>query len=62
MGFGFRACNREARRGVEHEWDAGEQNAHSPVLNKPDSCRLLAEALSAEVKSVLADDTSLVGA
>jgi len=34
----------------------------SPVLDKPDGSRLLTEALSAKVKTILADKTSLVSA
>jgi len=33
----------------------------SPVLHKPDRCRLFAKALTTEVKAILADETRLVG-
>jgi len=39
-----------------------ESNERSPVLDETDGSRLFTEALTAKVKSVLADKTSLVSA
>lgn len=49
----------EAHDMISRATEYKKQMAH---LDEPDGCRLLAEALSAKVKSVLADETSLVGA
>jgi len=46
----------KSRRRRRYAW------VFSPVLDKPDSSRLFTEALSAQVETVLADKTSLVGA
>jgi len=44
------------------ERDLVEYKVALPVLDKTDSSRLFTETLTAKVKSILADETGLVGA